>query len=542
MKKQSSRFIRFTRFFFSFLLLISVVIYFLIGEKPYTGIHPPTQGNTVTIFLIDGLSKSIFKELLAAGKLPHLQQLIEKSTYTEHGIGAFPSMTGYAFYPFITGEDATKSGILGLRWFDRSRDVGNLRHYVGRTNIHMNTDIKPQPLTIFEKYRQYYTASFNTYLNRGVHHAEMSSWAHSTSKYQSLKGFKLLRNIPFLGKNISKNHFQHESLVMEKAISQLRRNPKAQWVTFTAPDASNHLLGTTAEYYRLLTHIDSLIGNFIVETKRLGQDSSRMICIITDHGISDVFKNLNIPAELVQKHGIDLERGPATHLYSSDLTEKLTDFMEKDGYFVINGNLSAYIYLRDKGEKPTPAHWRNRQSFEALEQYAKGESIIKIVAATEGVELVACRKDDSTVSIFNNDGQGDIIFNKNKGYQYRVTGQDPLGYTNTPDNKVGKGYFTADEWLKMSLETEYPDAIYRLYQLMMAENVGDLLVTSKKGYDLAADYELFVGNYKGGHGGLRGELLDVPYILYKPNSATHRVPYMRAEDAGKAIIDYLSER
>jgi len=50
-------------------------------------------------------------------------------------------MTGYGFYPFITGVDATESGILGLRWFDRKRKEGNLRNYVGRTNIHMNSDL-----------------------------------------------------------------------------------------------------------------------------------------------------------------------------------------------------------------------------------------------------------------------------------------------------------------------------------------------------------------------------------------------------------------
>ena len=528
-----------------------IIAYFLLKEKPYNRKHPPTQGNTVTIFLIDGLSKSIFKKQLAAGKLPNLQKLIEKSTYIEHGIGAFPSMTGYAFYPFLTGVDATKSGILGLRWFDRSRDAGNLRHYVGRTNIQMNKDIHPTPKTLFEKYDAYYTASINTYMNRGVHHAEMTGWAHTTSKYQQQSVFKGLRQIPFMGETLSKDHFQHETLVMDKTLQQLAKNPKVQWVTFPSPDASNHVLGTTAEYYQLLTHIDSLIGVFIAEVSRLGQADSRMIAVVTDHGISDVSKNLDISAELKKRFGIDLIRGEATHLYTDKLTEKLTDFIDKQGYFVINGNLSAYIYLRDTGKKPTPPYWRNRQTFETLEQYpctvlGKKTTIHlpQTLAAMEGVELVACKKNDSTVTVFSAKGRGDIVFNTQFGYKYKVINEDPLTYAK--DSVLSKmmqtDYFSAHQWLEASLNTPYPDAIFRLYQLMLAEKVGDLLITSKTGYDLAADYEIFVKNYKGGHGGLRGELLDVPYILYNPKASGKRVPYMRAEEVGLEIFKYMEGR
>ena len=40
---------------------------------------------------------------------------------------------------------------------------------------------------------------------------------------------------------------------------------------------------------------------------------------------------------------------------------------------------------------------------------------------------------------------------------------------------------------------------------MSAPDVADLVGTAALGYDLAADYELVVGNYRGGHGGLRAD-------------------------------------
>ena len=544
MKKKSSCLFRFLKMLFVIVGLLIGVVYFLTIEKKYTTIHPPTVGNTVSVLLLDGLSNQIFKELLAQGKLPNLARLIQKSTYVEHGIAAFPSMTGYGFYPFITGENASKSGIMGLRWFDRRLNEGNLRNYVGRSNIHMNEDVYPLPKNIFELYDTFYTASINTYMNRGAHHAEMTSWAHTTSKFQEQSGFKQLRQLPWLGKKFAKNHFEHESLVMDKAIAQLARNPKVQWVTFPSLDASNHISGTTDEYYLLLQHIDGLIGQFIEAINHLGQSEKRMVAIVTDHGISDVSKNLDIPKSLLEQYDISLIRGNSVNIFSKDLDEKLSDFVDKNGYFVINGNLSAYIYWRDTAQNPTVEHWRKRVPLSLLQHYpAKNKylNLPHIIASLEGVELVACLKNDTTVSIFNAQNKADIIYHPTKGYRYVTGSTDPLSYNNDPilRGMIESGFHPADEWLKASLATDYPDALHRLYQLMSTERAGDMLITSLKSYDLAANYEFIVKNYKGGHGGLRGELLDVPYILYIPQTAPQILPYLRAEDVGQMIKAFL---
>ena len=524
--------------------LLGILIYLLTREKKYDKIHPPTQGNSVSILLLDGLSNTIFKDLLTQGKLPNLAQLMQKSIYVEHGIAAFPSMTGYGFYPFLTGEDASKSGIAGLRWFDRRLDEGNLRNYVGRTNIYMNSDINPLPKNIFELYDTFYTASINTYMNRGAHHTEMTGWGHTTSKYQEQGLFKMVRKLPFLGKNAIKNHFEHEASIMSKAIEQLHRNPKVQWVTFPGLDASNHISGTTTEYSQLLIHLDSLIGQFVNAVNRLGQSNNRMIAVITDHGVSDVSKNLDIPKKLDEQYGISLIRGNSVNIYSKVLDEKLSDFVAKNGYFVINGNLAAYIYLRDTAQNPMPKHWRKRLPFSLLQHYPTRHQAIHLpatIAAIEGVELVACVKNDSTVSIFNAQNSADIIFNPIKGYRYITASKDPFSYKNDSilRGMIQSGYHSPDEWLQASIATDYPDALHRVFQLMASEKSGDMLILSQKGYDLAADYEFMVKNFKGGHGGLRGELLDVPYILYIPQAAPQTLSYLRAEDVGKLIKDFL---
>ena len=226
------------------ILLLTTVSYFVNKSSVHNETYPPTEGNTISILLFDGLSKSIFNENLSSGKLPNIQKLNQSGTYIKNGIGSFPSMTGYAFYPFITGQDATESGIYGLRWFDRQLDKGNLRNYVGRTNIHMNADIHPSPKNIFELSGSQYTSSINSYMNRGVKHSEMTGWKHTTSKYGHLFFFKVLAAIPYFGKRITADFFEHEVYAMQLAKKQLKRNPKVQWVTLPSLDAMNHIHGT----------------------------------------------------------------------------------------------------------------------------------------------------------------------------------------------------------------------------------------------------------------------------------------------------------
>ncbi len=529
--------------FCCFIGLLTTINYFVNQSSIYKNTHPTTTGNTISILLLDGLSQSIFEQNLAANKLPNLRRLIQTGTYVKNGIGAFPSMTGYAFYPFITGKDASTSGIYGLRWFDRNLDKGNLRNYVGRTNIHMNRDITPQQKNIFELSGDQYTCSINSYMNKGVKESALTGWRHTTSKFEHTPLFQFLAALPYFGNRITTDFFEHETYAMDLAKKQLKRNPKVQWVTLPSLDAMNHIHGTTANYSALLIHVDSLIGDFVQTIDGLGQSNTRALAIITDHGISNVHQNIDLRKNFNNKLNLDLERGKSVHLLTDELTIPLSEFENKDGYFVINGNLSAYLYLRNPLEKDTKLSWRKKLLLPQLQAYATPEgdkNLLRFLAQQEGIGLLAAQQNDSTIWVQVAD-QMAIITKRQNVYNYTPLNGDPLGYTqDTLALKLlTSEFYTANTWLTHTIQTDYPDAIYRLYELMSKPNVGDLLICSKKGYDLAADYELFVGNYKGGHGGLHKDLLKVPYILYLPNQASKQLEFLRSEEVGGMIMKYL---
>lgn len=514
-----------------------IAVYFVNKEDEYLKDHPSTTGNTVSIILIDGLSQKVFEKAIAENQLPNIQFLLENGTYIKNGISSFPSMTGYSFYPFITGVDASKSGVLGLRWFDRSRDMGNLRNYVGRSNVYMNQDITDTIKTIFERSGEMYTASINSYMNKGVDDSRMSGWAHTTAKFEGKSVFKPLRTIPILGEEIAKNHFQHETEVLKMAKDQLKNNPKVQWITFPSLDASHHVFGMTDNYLNLLKHLDHLIGEFSDAIDSLGQDQTRMIALVTDHGISDVSKNIDIVPLARDSIGLDLIRGNAVNYRTMQLKTPLQDFIEKDGYWVINGNLSSYLYLRDPA-KVNADGWRQNIKYENLLNYKTGNKVINIpksFVGLEGIELVIYKKDAQNIIVQNKEGIA-YITKKENTYSYQPQSSDPLQYS---ELNLLDTFLTKNEWLEHTINSTYPDAVYRIFSLMEAPNIGDLVITSEKGYDLAKDYEMIVDNYKGGHGGLRAEQLRVPYILYRKNQQTKVINHARAEDVGQMIINWL---
>ena len=67
--------------------------------------------------------------------------------------------------------------------------------------------------------------------------------------------------------------------------------------------------------------------------------------VISDHGIRDVNQNLDLCLQLQKSTGLSIDRGKSAILYSTDMTTTQADLKDLEAYLVINGNLSAYIYM-----------------------------------------------------------------------------------------------------------------------------------------------------------------------------------------------------
>lgn len=512
--------------------MLSISFSFSIPVTDQLSIKP--NNKSVTYFLIDGLDAVKFNLLISDGKLPFLARIAKNGIMVKNGISSFPTMTGYGYYPFITGMDAAHSGILGLRWFDRTLIKGNLRNYVGRTNPWMNKDVKSSYKTIFEMVDTSYTATINCFMNKGVKESVITAWDHSAAKFEGKSVFKWIRAMPFYGKKWAKDHFQHESSAMNIALEQLAKNPKVHFITFPSPDATVHVSGTNPTYDELLIHIDHLIEQYWMEVIRLGQEDERMLAIISDHGVEEVNKNLDFKEEF-ENMGLKLERGNAVNVINTQLNTPIEKLNDLNAYFVINGNLSSYLYVKWPNKD-----WNYSPNFNELKTYPKPSGgtldLINYFSHHEGIEFVISKLDSVTIRIFRGDQYADIVKHFDI-LKYIDSQGDVLNMASCMSS--ASFHLSTDQWLHASTKCDYPFSVPRLWALFENEKMGNILLTSAKGYDFGKKYEQVVGNYKGGHGGIRASMMLTPYILFGKGLEPINIETARSEDVGATIINWL---
>ena len=512
-----------------------------IDELPAAG--EPAEPPYITFFLVDGMRQDVFAEELAAGELPELERLMDDGAYVVNGMTAFPTMTGYVNYPYLTGRTAPSSGLLGLRWFDRERDEGNFRNYVGKTYVRMNEDVNGSAKTFFQEYDAEYTSTFNNYMCPGVDAQITRTWDYTFAKSQDYWWLPIfIRSLPVVGRKLVPEWGTAENNVFDLVLQDLQNNrPKMQWITLATPDAYNHMYGTDDGYAELLRLIDGMIGRYRELSTEIGTEEDRYYAVATDHGVVDVQHNLDLRAVLGAE-GLSAWRGPATNLDDDKLDEPLSTWAQTDAVVAVNGNLLNFVYFRNPDYEAEEG-WKHPLTTDQVRNYPRrrGEGTVDAVQAlldTEGVELVILRAEGGEIEIYGEGGRGTIGVLGDDLYTYRTEGPDPLRYdrdVRTLELIDGEPR-TGREWLEATYFSDYPDAVVQVARVATAPGAGELTVTCEKGYDLAADYELFIRNYKGGHGGLRGDQLRVPFILAGPEIRSGvRLETARSEDVGATL-------
>jgi hypothetical protein len=73
--------------------------------------------------------------------------------------------------------------------------------------------------------------------------------------------------------------------------------------------------------------------------------------------------------------------------------------------------------------------------------------------------------------------------------------------------------------LEATFESEYPDSLYQIYQLMQSRRAGDIVISAKVGHDLRDFWEY--PEHLGSHGSLHRSHIHVPLIYNQKNWNTH---------------------
>ena len=116
-----------------------------------------SQKKKVIFYLIDGARPDVLQKLLEQNELPAIQEYLVSNGSFVKGTTCFPSTTGPAYLPFLTGASPGDHHITGIRWFDKKAFFkgrwgrNSMRSYCGYEAKFFNDDMNPKYPSLFER-------------------------------------------------------------------------------------------------------------------------------------------------------------------------------------------------------------------------------------------------------------------------------------------------------------------------------------------------------------------------------------------------------
>lgn len=430
------------------------------------------QYNRVVLILADGARADVLDAELAAGRLPNIARRLVEPGSSLQAITSFPSTTGPAYLPFLTGCFPGTCNVPGIRWFDKKKYDGRwsfdrYRSYVGLESFCMARDMWPHIRTIFEIVPDSYSI-FNP-IARGAGRRNVTRisriwhwyYAHQTDRW----GFV-------------------DAAAADKLCAVQDKNPRFVFVVLPAIDEYSHLAHPRHErVMEQYQSLDASIGRFAELLEARGELDRTAIFLVSDHGLSETHHHFCVNSFL-ERH-----RLPA-FFYPLILDKK-----GKLSANMVSGNGMTHVYFRNRDG------WARRTTADEL----KGISpyLIDDLLAEEAVDIVACRNADGGADIFSRRGSASVRLD-GMTLHYELKGSDPFGYRKLPLN------MSPDDCLKDTWDTDHPDAPFQIAHLLTSPRAGDLIISAIPGFDLRLRYES--PEHFASHGSLHASHMRVPIV------------------------------
>jgi hypothetical protein len=435
--------------------------------------------------LLDGARSDVFDAPFAAGELPELARL-----RSDGGLypvtTAFPSVTGPAYAPFLTGRFPGPIGLPGLRWYDREhtrcRRPPHCRSYLGSEIRHVDGDVDASAPTLFELAPSRFAAM--SMLARGA-----------TAREQMGRDARLLWRI-------ARTHWRGDAaawLDIDRVVSLLarthiaQRRPDVSFVALLGLDKTSHATGhTSPDAHHALRILDDLVGHVRGDLERAGRWESTHLWIGSDHGHSPVHTHDDL-ADAVRAMG----DGHRVLAHPWVFTRR------PDVAVMVSGNAMAHVYLEPaRRARPWWPSLRGRWS-------ALADALLERPA----VDLLLLPHDARRCEVRGRGRGAALVERVGMRFAYRPLTGDPLGLGEPPP-------LDDIECHAASLPTDYPDALVQIAHLSGAPRAGDVIVSATRGWDLRARYEPMP--HVSTHGALHREHMLVPLMVNHPIARTPR--------------------
>lgn len=453
-------------------------------------------------FLLDGARTDIFEQELQRGNMPNLaRHIVEKGGYRA-ATTVFPSVTGVAYIPYLTGMFPGKANIPGYRWFDRERyqkrplSVMRFRNYHGLGSYLMDRDLSKSATTLFELLKP--SSNIFSGISRGTGIRRNAAY---------------LRRVPAALKFFRTGDWDPIDEAGEKFLIRAA-NRKREIFTFHTTysiDEYSHHHGPFSDRAReRYGEFDRVLGRLIARLQATGQLESSLLMLGTDHGHTEVKEHFDL-------EGFFETRGWKTLYYPKQVQR----WLGADAAVMVAGNAVGHVYLKG------PSKWTAREGAEAhLERHP---TLVDDLLAHAAVDHVIYRGSDGIV-VRSRRGAAVIQLDGDQ-VRYRVERGDPFGYPALPAT------MSRAQVLEQTADSEYPDAPLQVAQLFDSPRAGDFVVSATPGFDLRAGHKER-REYRSCHGSLHREHMKVPFAVNAPLLPRHP----RSVDAFPTILELLGRQ
>lgn len=431
----------------------------------------------VVVLVADGARLDAFRGPLHG--LPALRRLRDEGGL--HALSTvFPSVTGPAYTPFMTGRFPGPIGVPGIRWFDRSRRAcgwpGYSRSYVGVQFRRFDDDLNASAPTIFELVPNSLAAL--SVITRGL--PESRRLGTLTARSAARVAFTHFRGR-------AEGWLDVDREVMEAIPRRVREErPDYVFAALAGMDKASHAHGHESPLVRAaLAIVDATAGQLRSDAESGGWWEDTLLLVVSDHGHSEVRQHEDL-VRVIADGGLRVMAHPWTLRPTCDVA------------VMVSGNAMAHLYLEP--EVRERRWWPSLDSrWNLLAERLLGRDAIDLMLLPHSEHRCEVRSANRGRAVVGRDGG--VFF-------YERTTGDPLGCGSDLRG-------SADDTHDALRNTDYPDAVVQIVNLAGSARSGDIILSASRGWDLRARYEPIP--HRSAHGALHRDHMIVPLL-------TNRIP------------------
>lgn len=458
-----------------------------------------SQFKRCILFLADGARPDVLQSEMAKGNLPNLSRYLAEKGTNQTILTCFPSTTGPAYLPFLTGCYPGTCHVPGIRWFDKNHyakkgwSLKSFRSYVGLETHLFNRDMAPDIKTVFEIFEK--PVSILNVIDRGIPNGmNKTKWSRIWYYYYA----HLTDHWSFVDE--ATNH---------KLLHVLDGDFDFIFLVYPSIDEYSHR-SSPFHPKAILAYgeIDALIGKVVQKLKTKGMLEETLLILVSDHGLSETKNHFDVGPYLES-------RGIKTFFYTQIFKRNFR------AASMISGNGMAHLYFR--GEKG----WQGRTLFEEMSQH---RLLLDELRLRPEIDVMACQTADGSIKLLTERGQGSFRV-VNGGYDYEWSHEEPLGLFQAGSRKIN---LSDEASLKQTFNSHYPDIFRQMTQLFSTHRTGDLVLSAKTGSDLRLRYEEPL--HRGSHGAICPEHMKIPFLMNYPLNVSRPI---RSVDVFPTMLQLL---